>query len=119
MKLVIILIVLGAVLSFFGPWWSIAVVSFVACYQLATSGKMAFGWSAFSGIFIWSGFSLLRHIQAEAPITQKMAGLFQYSISALQGVPSLGVVLLFVVLVSGIVGGFSGLAGYQVKQLFK
>ena len=119
MKLFSILLILGAALSFFGPWWSIAPVSFVACYQLAGSGKMAFGLSALSGILLWSGVSLLRHAQAEAPITEKMAGLFQSSISALQGIPSLGVVLLFVVIVSGLVGGFSGLAGYQVKQLFK
>lgn len=119
MVLFILLFVLGAALSFFGPWWSVAVVSFILCYQLAKNSKSAFGLSALAAILVWGGVSVVKHTQAEAPITDKMAGLFQSSISALQGVPSMGVVLIFVTLIAGLIGGFGGLAGFQVKQLFK
>lgn len=114
-----LLVVLGLAVSFFGPWWSIGLVSFILCYQLGKTAGSAFGLSALAAIFVWGGASWVKHAQAEAPITDKMAGLFQSSIPALQGLPSLGVVLLFVVLLGGLLGGLSGLAGFQVKQLFK
>lgn len=119
MLLFSLLVILGFALSFFGPWWSIALVSFVLCYQLAKNAKSAFGLSALAGILVWGGASWVKHLQAEAPITDKMAQMFQSSISALQGLPSMGVVLVFVVLIAGLIGGLSGLAGFQVKQLFK
>lgn len=119
MKLFLTLLVLGLILSIFGPWWSIALISFAVCYQMAPSSKSAFGLSSLAGIGIWVGGSLVGHLRAEAPITDKMAGLFQSSISALNNLPNLAVILLFVVIVSGLIGGLSGLAGYQVKQLFK
>lgn len=113
------IILIGAFLSWFGPWWSVAIAGFASCYLIGKTGGTSFVWSGLAAATLWLGYGIWLHIGAEAPISAKVAGIFQASVPALQAIPGVGLVFVFMALISFLVGGFSGLAGFQLKQLFK
>lgn len=113
------IILIGAFLSWVGPWWSVAVAGFAGCYLLGKTGGASFLWSGLAAVVLWLGYGIWLHASAEAPISEKVAGIFQASVPALQAIPGVGLVFLFMGLISFLVGGLGGLAGFQLKQLFK
>ena len=115
----ILIIILGAIASFFGPWWIIGPVCFAVCYWKATKPGKAFAISALAAISLWLGYSLYLNAVSEVNLSDKIAGIFTGGAPALDGVPKIAVIILLVSLVSGLVGGFSGMAGVQVRKFFK
>lgn len=114
--LFLFILVVGALFSFFGPWWAMAPVCFVGCWWLARHASHAFWVSAGSGALLWAGYSIYLHISAGAGLAAQVAGIF------INGLPSTtGMVLMVAIsaVVVALVSGFSGLAGLRIKQLVR
>ncbi|RRA99000.1 hypothetical protein [Larkinella rosea] len=107
----LVIAVLSAVAQLFLPWWSIAVVTFGVCFWRSRTGWRAFG-NGFSGIaVVWFVYALLIHVQTDGILTGRMADLlFKTKMPVL--------LLLVTPLMGGLVGGFAGLAGRQVRAVF-
>ncbi|MGV3557558.1 hypothetical protein [Larkinella arboricola] len=106
----IVIALLSAVLQFFLPWWSIAAVAFGVCFWRSQTGWRAFG-NGFLGIaVIWFFYALVIHLQTDGILTARMAGLLLKTHSSIP-------LLLLTPLIGGLVGGFAGLAGQQVRTV--
>jgi hypothetical protein len=116
--LYIIIIVLGAIASLIGPWWSLALVAFLSCAFLAKTPGQAFKVSAAAGVTLWVGYSLILVFSGKENLVDKIAGIFAGNSSFLGAVPSLGLILFIVTLVATLTTGFAGMAGKQLRSLF-
>ncbi|WP_128545564.1 hypothetical protein [Larkinella soli] len=102
---------LSAIAQLFLPWWVIAVVAFTVCFWRKPSGGRAF-LSGFLGIgLVWLLYALLIHLRTDGLLTARMAELLFKSSS-----PAL--LLLVTLLIGGLVGGFAGVAGSGMRQVF-
>jgi|SRR5690606_22901970 len=113
------ILVLGAVCSYFGPWWAIAPVCFVVCFFLPQKPGVAFWTSAFAGVTLWVGYSVYLHIGAEADLTARVAGIFTAGVSTLADMPAIALVVIITTLVVVPISGFAGLAGVKIRQLWR
>ncbi|MFD1143874.1 hypothetical protein ACFQ4C_22305 [Larkinella insperata] len=106
----LLIALLSAVTQLFLPWWSIAVVAFGVCFWRSPTGWRAFG-NGFLGIaVVWLLYALGIHFQTGGILTARMADLLLKTKSS---VP----LLLLTPLLGGLVGGFAGLAGQQVRAV--
>ena len=116
--LYIIIIVLGAIASLIGPWWSVALVAFFASAFMAKSPAEAFKVSAAAGVSLWVGYSLILVFSGKENLVDKIAGIFAGNSSFMSSIPSLGLILFIVTLVATLTSGFAGMAGKQLRNLF-
>ncbi|WP_257668253.1 hypothetical protein [Parapedobacter tibetensis] len=114
--LYLLIVLIGGLLSYFGPWWVIAPVCFAGCWWRSPTASYAFWVSALAGLTLWLGYSTYLHVLSEVDLVSKVAGVFTGGAPALANVP--GTILVFVIaaLVVGLVSGFSGLAGMKVGR---
>lgn len=106
----LIILVATALLQFFMPWWIIALVPFLVCLWRSKHAGAAYGVSLAAVSTVWLAYATLVHNSTQGSMSNRIAELFS--------LPS-GTALVFsVTLLSGLVAGFSGLAGYYVQQLF-
>src|SRR5690606_21720668 len=117
--LFLFILVAGALLSYFGPWWIIAPVCFVGCWWLSGHGSRAFWQSAGAGALLWVGYGSFLHVTTGSGLAAQVAGIFTGGASLATG--TVGVVLMLAIsaLVVALVSGFSGLAGLRIKQLMQ
>lgn len=107
----LIIAILAAILQVFTPWWVIAIVPFMILIWRPVRPVAAF-WTGFGGIAItWLIYGYYQHFISDGAISDRVAQLFS--------LPN-GIILLLVTsLIGGLVGGFSGAAGYWVRQIFR
>ncbi|MGK6352866.1 hypothetical protein [Parapedobacter sp. DT-150] len=117
--LYLLIVLIGGLLSFFGPWWSIAPVCFLLCWLLPRKTVGAFWVSALAGITVWLGYMLYVYLTTGVAMTDKVASIFTASVPSLAQVPGAALVSLIAALIIVPVSGFSGLAGAKVKQLIR
>ncbi len=117
--LYLIILIVGGIASYFGPWWSLALVAFVLCAWKAKSGKEAFGLSALAGVSLWLGYSLFLLLTGGQELGNKVAQLFAASSDVLAKVPSLGLLSFIITVVALLSTGFAGLAGKHVRSFIK
>lgn len=114
----ILVVFMGGVLSFFGPWWIIGLVCFTVYGLSARPARRAFWTSALAGITVWLAYTMYLHLTSEVDLAMKVAGIFTAGIPAFNSIPGIVIILLVSALVSGLVSGFSGLAGAKARQFF-
>ena len=112
--LFLIIAILSLILQYFLPWWIIAPIAFGMSLWIARSGKQAFG-SGFLAIFLlWLIIGLAHTLPNENILANRVGSMLKLPESSINWV--------FVLLISGIVGGLaSGLAalsGFYVKDAF-
>lgn len=91
------------------PWWSVALVTFAFCFGRPMGGGRAFLYSFLGVGLVWLVYALLQHIQSGNILTSR--------VSEVMKLPANPVYLLVITpLLGGLVAGFSGLAGYWVRQ---
>ena len=91
------------------PWWSLALVSFAVCFWRAPGVGSAF-WYGFAGIaLVWLAYALFIHIRTEGIFTGRMSQL-------LFKADAFFLLIVATAVLSGLVGGLAGLAGYFVRQ---
>ena len=107
----LIIAILSALLQIFAPWWVIAIVPFVILLWRASRSSGAF-WAGFGGIAVpWLLYGYYQHFISDGALSDRVAKIFM--------LPNGILLLLVTALVGGLVGGFSGLAGYSVRQIFR
>lgn len=105
-----VLAITAWLLSFFLPWWSLAVPCIIFGAGFGNKGKSAFLYG-FLGIgVLWFVQALIIHISHGAILTARIAELFR--------LPHPLLVIVVPVLIGGLAGGFSTLTGYLFKQAF-
>jgi len=93
----------GGLLQYFFPWWTMAIGAFVVGFLFANSGWRSF----FAGLLgvglLWFAMSFFIDSQTQSILTEKVAKLFPT-----KTVPLL---FLFTAFIGGLVGGFASLTG--------
>lgn len=117
--LFIFILVVGALLSYFGPWWIIAPVCFAGCWWLAQRPVSAFWISAGAGATLWIAYSAYLNLTAGSNLAVQMAGIFSGGAAVLAGTAGMVLMLVVAALVVALVTGFSGLAGLRMRQLVR
>lgn len=106
----LIILVATALLQFFLPWWIIALVPFLVCLWRSWHPGVAFLVSLAAVATVWLAYALFIHNGTEGSMSNRIAELFS--------LPNGIALMLLITLLSGLVAGFAGLAGYYVRQLF-
>ncbi|MEX0778144.1 MAG: hypothetical protein WD491_00820 [Balneolales bacterium] len=103
------ILALALVLQFFMPWWTIALASAVVSILLGKNGMHAFI-SGFAGIgLLWLIIAGYIHYVNE--------GILSNRIAVMMDLPN-GLFVIFVTaLLGALVGGFSSLTGYLIKDI--
>lgn len=117
--LYILILVISGILSYFLPWWIVAPVCLSLCFWKAKNAKEAFGLSSAAIVSLWIGYATYLNVVAEVDLVSKIGNLFAGESAILQKVPKLGLVFTIMTLIATSIGGFSGLAGFQLKRLLK
>ncbi|WP_425391925.1 hypothetical protein [Ekhidna sp.] len=113
MKLIIRLIIIGALTYFISPlsvWWSAMVIAFVVCYISPSSGLNAFV-AGFLGVgLVWMGHAWNLDVLNKSAFSSQIAEILQVNEPIL---------LVFATgLIGGLAGGFASLSGTSFRQLF-
>ena len=117
--LYILTIIFGAIGSYFGPWWIVIPICMGLCFRLASSGKQAFGLSSLGIISLWLGYGLFLHLAAQVDLVKPMAALFLNTDGDISGTTANMLIFSIITLIAGLIGGFGGLAGYQLQKLIR
>ena len=113
MKLIVRLIVIGALTYFLSPfatWWTAMAIAFIVCYASPSSGLNAFV-AGFLGVgLVWMGHAWNIDVLNESVFSNIVAEIMQLSDPLL---------LVFATgLIGGLAGGFASLSGTTFRQLF-
>jgi hypothetical protein len=106
-----LIFLLSFIAGLYLPWWSIAIVAFVAA--LLMQPKIGFGFLAgFIGIFLlWASIALWIDVNNESILSRKVALLFPLGGSSV-------LLILVTAFVGGLVGGFAAMAGSSIRLRF-
>jgi hypothetical protein len=109
--LFLIILILSFISGLFLPWWTVAIVAFLAAVFLGKTNAQSF-WSGFGGVAVaWLILALFKSIPNDNLLVKKIAQLFQ--------LPHWILVLLITALIGGLVGGMSALSGVLLKKAVK
>lgn len=105
------MIVIGAVLHQFLPWWSIWCAGLIVGLLLPKEGAIrAFAVGILGGALLWGGYALWLNLQNEGVMANRIGELF--------GGLSPTTLLLLTALFGGLFGGLGTLCAYLGKMLF-
>lgn len=65
---------------------------------------------------LWFGYALYLDIMASTDFNDAIAGIFTAGLPSLSGIPGVVVTYFIMILIAVLVGGFSGMAGVQVRK---
>ncbi|WP_353185118.1 hypothetical protein [Parapedobacter lycopersici] len=112
--LYLLILVVGAIASYVGPWWAIAPVCFILCWWKGKTAVAAYWISVAGGVSIWLTYALYLHTAAEVDLSSRVAGIFPAGLG-MDGIPGIIPLTFLAVLIVGLVSGFSGLAGIRAR----
>lgn len=104
---VLLVTLISALAEYFFPWWSVAVVSFLAALLVGGKPGKAFLMGFFGVGLLWLTDALLHDIANEHILSTRMASLFH--------LPNYTLFIVVTVLIGGLVGGLSARAGALLK----
>lgn len=106
---ILLIAIISLVAQLVLPWWSIAIVAFAICCWRSFGGGSAFLHGFVGVALVWLGYALVVHLRTDGIFTGRMSQLlFKADAPVL--------LMLATVVLGGLVGGLSGLAGYFVRQ---
>jgi hypothetical protein len=104
----LIIFIVTAILQFFTPWWSIALIPFIIAAWRPTTSRNSFLSGFLAIALLWCVYGLYLHITTQGAMSNKIAEIFS--------LPN-GILLLIVTtLIGGLVGGLAGLSGYFIRR---
>ena len=110
--LFLIILILSFISSYFLPWWTAAIIAFLAALIRGKTSGQSF-WSGFGSIFIlWMILALVKSIPNDNILAGRVVQLFP--------IPHHWILLLLITgLIGGVVGGMAALSGVLLKKLLK
>ncbi len=103
---VVSIAVLAFILELFLPWWSIAISAFLLGYLFKSKANFFAG---FLGIgVLWLGKALIIDMNAAMPLAENVAIILKLNSKA--------VLMLVMVVIGGLVGGFAALTGSLLRK---
>lgn len=113
--LFIIILIVSLILQLFLPWWIIAIIAFAFSAWKALSGKHAFI-HAFAAIFLlWVAAGLIKTIPNENILANRVGEMLMLPFTEFNWI----IVLFVTGIIGGLVSGFSGLAGFYLKDFIR
>jgi len=113
MKLIIRLIVIGALTYFLSPfftWWTGMILAFLVCYISPSSGLNAFV-AGFLGVgVVWMGHAWNLDVLNDSSFSSIVAEIMQVNDPI--------ILVLATGLIGGLAGGFASLSGTSFRSLF-
>ncbi len=108
----LVILILGALASWFFPWWSIALVCIGVGALMGNTPANSFAQGLAAVTLLWSAYAgFLDHANAGL-LSSKISALFQNKVSGTQ--------LIFVTgFIGGLVGGFSSMTGAYLRQILQ
>lgn len=104
----VIIFIVTAILQFFTPWWTVALIPFVIAAWRPTTSFKSFATGFLAIALLWFLYGLYLHISSQGSMSNKIAEIFS--------LPN-GILLLIVTaFVGGLVGGLSGLSGHFARK---
>ncbi|AWV97736.1 hypothetical protein [Arcticibacterium luteifluviistationis] len=113
----LIILIIGAILSVFGPWWIVAPLAFIVCRWKAKSSKQAFGQSTLALITLWIGYMTYIYLNSDVNLVNKMMGVLTSSAAGFGTSVNLIAIMAVTTILAIIVGGLGGLAGFNLKKI--
>ncbi len=107
---IILIILLGVGLSFFLPWWSLAIAAFVVEFLLHQHAFKAFLASFIAGLIFWGGWSFWIDSANSYIMSTRMADMI--------GVGEGYLLIIITMILGGLIAGLSGWAGQSIRNLF-
>lgn len=105
----IIIFIVTALLQFFTPWWTVALIPFIIAAWRPTTSFQSFFTGFLAIALLWFLYGLYLHINSQGAMSNKIAEIFS--------LPN-GILLLIVTtILGGLVGGLAGLSGYFVRKI--
>lgn len=117
--LYLLILIIGGIASFFGPWWIIAPVALILCWWKAKTPAEAYAISAAATVSLWIGYATFLNATADVSLIEKIANMFTGGIGFLAKVPKIGLVFTVMTLIATAIGGFAGMSGVQMRRYFK
>ena len=106
--LFLIILILSFAAAYFLPWWTVAIIAFLAAFFVGKTTRGSF-WSGFGGVFfVWAILVLFKSIPNNNMLAARVSKLFH--------LPHWILILLVTAIVGGLVGGLSALSGIMVKK---
>jgi len=107
----LIIFIATALLQFFAPWCTIALVPFLILVWRPTSPFRAFITGFLAIALLWFFYGLYLHLDTKGAMSNRIAEIFS--------LPN-GILLLVVTtIVGGIIGGLAGLSGNLVRKTIR
>ncbi|WP_341228142.1 hypothetical protein [uncultured Arcticibacterium sp.] len=113
----LIILIVGAIVSVFGPWWIAAPLAFIVCRWKATSAKQAFGQSTAALLTLWLVYISYVFIKSDVNLVNKMMGVLSSSSEGFGTPVNVIVILAITSILAIIIGGLGGLAGYKLRKI--
>ena len=113
--LILLIAIISLILQFFLPWWIIAPVAFAVSAWKAYSGWNAFSTSFISIFILWLSMGLFYSIPNNHILANRVGAMLNLPQSSINWI----YVLLITGVIGGLVSGFSGLAGFSLREVFK
>ena len=113
------ILIIGGIASYFGPWWIIAPVALALCWWKAKTPKEAYLTSAAATVTLWIGYSTFLNATADVNLIDKIAELFSGGVGFLSKIPKVVFVFTIITLIATAIGGFAGMSGVQMRRYFK
>ena len=109
--LLLIILILSFISSYFLPWWMAAAIAFLAALFIGKRSGKAF-WSGFVAISaLWIILALIKSIPNDNILASRVIQLFP--------LPHKWILLLLITaLIGGLVGGMAALSGVLTKKAF-
>lgn len=85
---------------------------------MTRSSRGAFWTSAVAVALLWFGYALYLDIMASTDFNEEIAGILTGG-AIRQGIPGVVITYFIMILIAVLVGGFSGMAGVQVRKYIR
>lgn len=115
----ILILIVSAIAQMFLPWWIIAPIAFAVGLVASKSASGAFFAGAGAIATLWIAYALYLNVSADGLMLDRIGNLFAENLKFLKNMPFTLSFFAIMALIGGLVGGFSALAGYQLKRLVK
>ncbi|MCP9769523.1 hypothetical protein EGI22_16595 [Lacihabitans sp. LS3-19] len=113
------ILIIGGIASYFGPWWIIAPVALALCWWKAKTPKEAYLTASAATVTLWIGYATFLNATADVNLIDKIAELFTGGVGFLAKVPKIAFVFTIMTLIATAIGGFAGMSGVQMRRYFK